>query len=294
MFEYRQLEAMAAVIEAKGFEQGAIRLRITQSAISQRIKLLEESVGTPVLVRASPPELTALGKLLMNHYQKVCLLEDELQQMIHPDHAKKWGPLPIAINRDSLALWFMDAVGDFLKQNNVILQLVAEDQEQTYHHLKSGRVFACVSTRKEPLQGCKVNWLGSMNFYLVASPSFCKQWFSDGVTVDSLLQAPAVIFDERDHMLDDFMYENFAILDMPATHQMPALAEYEKFIVDGYAYGLLATVQVEDRLEKTTLFNICPGNAMKLDLYWHTWQLETDVAKRFSQSLISNAPRFIR
>lgn len=294
MIEYRQLEAMAAVASAKSFEKGAARLNITQSAISQRIKLLEDSLGTPVLIRTTPPELTSMGQVMMNHYQKVCLLEDELQQQIRPDQGKIGGHLPIAINRDSLGLWFMEAVGGFLKKTNTILQIFAEDQEQTHHHLKNGTVFACVSTRKKALQGCKVSLLGSMHFYLCASPDYCKKWFTGKVTTDKLLEAPAVVFDDKDHMLNDFMRDHYNILDMPLTHQVPALSEYEKFIIDGYAYGLLATAQVEKRFLEKTLVDIAPGKRMTLDLYWHTWQLETELTKRFTSELLANSKGLIR
>ncbi|HCP02988.1 MAG TPA: ArgP/LysG family DNA-binding transcriptional regulator, partial [Pseudomonas sp.] len=45
----------AAVVEQGGFERAAGVLGLSQSAISQRIKLLEARLGAPVLVRANPP-----------------------------------------------------------------------------------------------------------------------------------------------------------------------------------------------------------------------------------------------
>ncbi|EPN46153.1 chromosome replication initiation inhibitor protein, partial [Pseudomonas syringae pv. actinidiae ICMP 18807] len=41
MFDYKLLSALAAVIEQAGFERAAQVLGLSQSAISQRIKLLE-------------------------------------------------------------------------------------------------------------------------------------------------------------------------------------------------------------------------------------------------------------
>ncbi len=54
MFDYKLLSALAAVVEQAGFERAAQVLGLSQSAISQRIKLLEARVGQPVLVRATP------------------------------------------------------------------------------------------------------------------------------------------------------------------------------------------------------------------------------------------------
>ena len=47
MFDYKLLSALAAVVEQAGFERAAQVLGLSQSAISQRIKLLEARVGQP-------------------------------------------------------------------------------------------------------------------------------------------------------------------------------------------------------------------------------------------------------
>lgn len=67
MFDYKLLAALAAVVEQGGFERAAQALGLSQSAVSQRIKLLEARVGQPVLVRETPPHPTDLGRRLLNH-----------------------------------------------------------------------------------------------------------------------------------------------------------------------------------------------------------------------------------
>ena len=66
MFDYKLLAALAAVVEQAGFERAAQALGLSQSAISQRIKLLEARVGQPVLLRDTPPRPTELGQRLLN------------------------------------------------------------------------------------------------------------------------------------------------------------------------------------------------------------------------------------
>ena len=75
MFDYKLLAALAAVVEQGGFERAAQLLGLSQSAVSQRIKLLEARVGQPVLLRAAPPAPTEIGRRLLNHVQQVRLLE---------------------------------------------------------------------------------------------------------------------------------------------------------------------------------------------------------------------------
>lgn len=45
--DYRTLQALDAVIRERGFERAAQKLCITQSAVSQRIKQLENMFGQP-------------------------------------------------------------------------------------------------------------------------------------------------------------------------------------------------------------------------------------------------------
>lgn len=82
MFDYKLLAALAAVVEQGGFERAAQLLGLSQSAVSQRIKLLEARVGQPVLVRATPPAPTEVGTRLLNHVQQVRLLERDLQRQV--------------------------------------------------------------------------------------------------------------------------------------------------------------------------------------------------------------------
>ena len=46
MFDPAQLSALSAVLRTGSFERAAQMLHVTQSAISQRVRQLEEQVGT--------------------------------------------------------------------------------------------------------------------------------------------------------------------------------------------------------------------------------------------------------
>ncbi len=63
--DYRTLQALDAVIGERGFERAAQKLCITQSAVSQRIKQLENMFGQPLLVRTVPPRPTEQGQKLL-------------------------------------------------------------------------------------------------------------------------------------------------------------------------------------------------------------------------------------
>ncbi len=69
--DYKLLQAFATTIKTQSFAQAADMLCITQSAISQRIKQLEQNIAQPVLIRGQPIRATEIGKKLLNHYHQV-------------------------------------------------------------------------------------------------------------------------------------------------------------------------------------------------------------------------------
>lgn len=98
--DYRTLQALDAVIRERGFERAAQKLCITQSAVSQRIKQLENMFGQPLLVRTVPPRPTEQGQKLLALLRQVELLEEEWLG----DEQTGSTPLllSLAVNADSL------------------------------------------------------------------------------------------------------------------------------------------------------------------------------------------------
>ena len=62
MLDYKLIEAMAAVAREGGFDKAAKALHITQSAVSQRLKLLEEQTGRILIARTTLPGRQRLGE----------------------------------------------------------------------------------------------------------------------------------------------------------------------------------------------------------------------------------------
>ena len=67
MFDRDQLAALSAILRAGSFEGAAAVLRVTPSAVSQRIRALEDRAGAALLIRSQPVTATAAGARLARH-----------------------------------------------------------------------------------------------------------------------------------------------------------------------------------------------------------------------------------
>lgn len=281
MLDYKGIEALYTVQELQSFEAAAQKLHITQSAISQRIKGLEIFYGKPVLTRTLPYRPTELGQQLIGHFTRLCLLETDLQQQI--GKMAQTPRISIALNRDSLETWFLDLVEETEIVTNISLEIVADDQELTLDYLKNGLVSACLSTSEREIQGGRVQFLGDMEYILVASPAFVKKYFSKGNAKENLRNAPAIKFDQNDKLHERYL-EKFFDLDGRALnyHVIPSVDGFRKFALLGYGYALIPKIDIVNELKENRLLQIHSDKTWKIPLYWHYWAIESKFYQKFN------------
>ena len=121
-FDPNALECLAAIVEEGGFERAAVRLSITQSAVSQRLRSLEVQVGTVLIVRSRPLKATSAGRLLLKHAMQMRLLRADLERDLKemapgaPGEGRDGERISIAINADSIATWALSALSGLAHQ----------------------------------------------------------------------------------------------------------------------------------------------------------------------------------
>ena len=272
MFDYKLLSALAAVVEQGGFERAAQLLGLSQSAVSQRIKLLEARVGQPVLVRAMPPAPTEIGRRLLNHVQQVRLLERDLQGQVP---ALDDGGLPerlrIALNADSLATWWARALGDFCAEHRLLLDLVVEDQDVGLKRMRAGEVAACVCAAERPVAGARSLPLGAMRYRALASPAFINRHFPQGMQPARLARVPAIVFGPDDLLQHRYLAQ-LGVEGGFAHHLCPSSEGFVRLTEAGFGWGLVPELQVQRELASGALVEIIPDLPLDVPLYWHHWR----------------------
>lgn len=289
MLDYKLLEAFAMVVQEGGFEKAASAMHLTQSAVSQRVKLLEDRTGKILLSRGTPPQPTDAGRQLIKHYLQVKLLEDGLDEEMSESHDTLTS-LSVGINADSLSSWFLPAIGELLEDGRILIDMHVEDQEQTHKLLRDGIVVGCISDMATSMQGCKVEFLGVMPYRLLARPEFTKRWFPSGLDISSAEHAPAVMFTRKDMLHHKILKEVLGqTVDVKATHYMPSIEQFTQMISSGYAYGMVPDWQSDQLRAEGKLIEVHHNAHDSVNLYWHCWNIDSPPLKALTKQLVRQA-----
>ncbi|MCU9946605.1 LysR family transcriptional regulator ArgP [Pseudomonas solani] len=293
LFDYKLLAALAAVVEQGGFERAAQVLGLSQSAVSQRIKLLEARVGQPVLVRAAPPTPTDVGTRLLNHVQQVRLLERDLQSQVPAlDEGGPRERLRIALNADTLATWWARAVGDFCSRHDVLMDLVVEDQDVGLKRMRAGEVAGCVCGAERPVAGARSIPLGAMRYRALASPAFIARHFAGGVTPAALARSPSIVYGPDDLLQHRYM-ESLGIAGSFPHHLCPSSEGFVRLTEGGLGWGLVPEHQVQGQLARGELLELIPDRPIDVPLYWHHWRHGGELLGQLTEHLARAADRWL-
>jgi len=285
--DYKWVEALEAVVVQESFERAAQALFISQSAVSQRIKQLENFLAKPVLIREQPPRLTTAGKKLMGLYHRVQLLESEVLPELTNQANQRPVKIFIATNADSLATWLLPALAPIMQERKVEFNLSVDIEARTIEKLKKGEVTGAISLEPEPIPGCVSQYLGCMDYVCVANPEFAKRYFSKGVTRHTLKHAPAVSFDQYDEMHQMFLKQHFNLSPEVITqHRVASSEAFVNLALLGVAYCLIPRLQIAKELEQGRLVDLMPGFLLSFQIYWHHWQLETGLLQEITQAIV--------
>ncbi|ATJ84069.1 LysR family transcriptional regulator ArgP [Halomonas beimenensis] len=283
MLDYKLLEALAMVIECDGFERAGGELGLSQSAVSQRIRALEIRLGQPVLIRHPHLAPTPAGRRLLNHYQQVRLLERDLRTAL-PTLETASPRLRVAINADSLATWWADAVGGPCQEEGLLLDLVIEDQDVGLRRLRDGDVAACLCASDQPIAGARCVPLGTMVYHPYATPAYIARHFPDGPTHDAFRRAPAIVYGPHDQLQHRFLAECGYHGPFP-YHLCPSSEGFVRLAAAGMGYGMMPRLQVADLVAKGRLESLAPDRRLEVPLYWHFWRHSGELLERLTSVL---------
>ncbi|MGI9824163.1 LysR family transcriptional regulator ArgP [Agromyces sp. Marseille-Q5079] len=297
---------LAVVIDEGTFDAAARRLRVTPSAVSQRIKALEQQLGRVLVVRSKPVRATDAGAAVVRLARQLALLEHDTLAEFGLDAAPvRPVSLPLAVNADSLATWFLPALARVAERHPVVFDLHRDDQDFTAGLLESGTVMGAVTSQATPVAGCHVRPLGVMRYEAVATPGFAARWAlprgvaSDGAEAadvassSAFAAAPVVEFDRRDDLQRHYLAGRGVDPAGPSRHYVPASSDFAAAVKLGLGWGLLPGFQSFAELAAGDLVRL-GGAPVDVPLYWQQWNLRSPLLDAVADALAEEASTALR
>ena len=281
-----RLDALAAVVEEGSFDAAARRLHVTPSAVSQRIKALEQQAGQVLVLRSRPCRPTAAGRALVRLAGQMATLRAEAVREVAG--AGDLLRLPVAVNADSLSTWFPAALVGL--PAHILVDLHREDQDHSAELLRDGAVMAAVTADARPVQGCRVRPLGAMRYVAVAAPSFHERWFAGGPArlAAGLRAAPHLRFNRKDALQDRFVQRVLGDDARPGpVHHVPSSSAFVELVRAGLGWGMVPE-HAASALVGAGALAALDGEGLDVPLYWQHWRIDaptlTDLSARVERA----------
>ncbi|SHK06134.1 LysR family transcriptional regulator, chromosome initiation inhibitor [Shimia gijangensis] len=281
-FDYAHLQALAAILRTGSFDGAAAELGVTQSAISQRLKALEDRVGALLVHRGHPCTGTDAGRRLASHVTNVGLLERNLDKDLRSLVPGPDAPVRIAVNADSLATWLLPALANV---PDMLFDLVVDDQEYSADWLRRGEVAAAITSNDRAVSGCDCRALGNLHYVATASPDFMQRYFADGVTAQTMSAAPMLRFDPKDYLQGRWMQKYLGRKLTPPSHRLPSPQGFVEASLLGLGWGMNPELLVRSHIASGALVPLLPHAGFDTPLFWQSARLLGDALEPLTRSV---------
>ncbi|MFD7391777.1 LysR family transcriptional regulator ArgP [Streptomyces sp. NPDC059852] len=290
-----QVRTLLAVVDEGTFDAAAAALHVTPSAVSQRVKALEQRTGRVLLVRTKPVRPTESGQVVVRFARQLARLERDARAELGMNGTAEATRVSIAVNADSLATWFLPALTGARQEPPLCYELSREDESRTATLLREGLVMAAVTSSAEPVAGCSVRTLGRMRYLAAASPEFTERHLT-GPLADALVAAPVMTFDRSDDLQDAFVrgLRGGAVHAGPARHRMPTSEGFLSAVLAGLGWGMIPEVQAEPLVAEGRLVSLAPDRPVDVPLYWQQWKLHSPALVTVTEAVVAAAREALR
>lgn len=279
---------IAAVVDEGSLDAASRRLRITPSAVSQRLKALEQQLGRVLVVRSKPVRLTESGEAVVRLARQIALLEHDALSRLGLEAVGARISIPLAVNADSMATWFLPPLARLSAAHDIDFDLHRDDQNFTARLLESGTVMAAVTSEAAPVAGCSVSPLGVLEYRAMAERGYADRWFADGASREVLRRAPFVDFDRRDALQHEWLEAMGVPHHGVPRHYVPASHDYALAVQIGLGWGMVPVLQ-----ESAGLVPL-GGPTLQVALHWQQWNLRSSLLDAIAAEIAAEARRVLR
>nr|WP_242516944.1 LysR family transcriptional regulator ArgP [Corynebacterium mendelii] len=276
------METLLAVVDEGSFDAAADQLAVTPSAVSQRIKALEQSTGRVLVRRMQPVTATEAGEVLAQAARRMRLLQAETDAQLTGRLARV--PLSVAINADSLATWFPAVMAEVAGWDGACLRLHIEDEAHSVALLRRGDCVGAVTREHTPVSGCETTELGVMTYRACASPALAAHYTRADGSIDWAAM-PALRYGPKDKIQDGDLKGR---LDTPPRNrrisQVPSSEGFLEAVRVGLGWGLVPDQQSRQLVSSGQLV-VLDDRVETVALHWQHWRLESPLLTQLTEAV---------
>lgn len=261
----QQLITFSTVISEGSMTAAAEKLYLTQPAVSQQIRNLEDELGVNLLDRGSRnAKPTVQGQMLYDYARRIIALTQQAQVAVQTMGEGVKGSLRIG-TLNSLGLQLISpAIGNFLKHNSKIsIQLVYEDGEKIFSALADGQLDVAIlpdvhTEYGRDTKGLETKPLLRDEMWLVASGRDAT--VPDEISVEELGSRPYMRLTERyegfEKLLGAALSE--AGVELTPSFETNNVGTLKRVIESGLGWGFLPShsIKKQVRLGRLTAVEI--------------------------------------
>lgn len=256
MTDLRALSTFVWVSQLKSFRRAAIKLNTTQPAVSQRIALLEQQLGTKLLNRSTRSvALTDAGRVVLSYGERLIQLRKEMIATVS-DRSHLRGTLRLGVAETIVHTW----LPRFLERMNreypgIVLEIDVDISANLREWLLAQRIDLAFMVGPVSAPAIRNRLLRSERISFLASPAlgFPKRRLALG----KIAERPLITFSRNTKPFVDLTeLFNKPGLSKPQIHSSSSIATIVKMAVEGLGVAVIPASIVAGEIKAKRLVEL--------------------------------------
>lgn len=207
---FRQLEYLQAIIECGNFYVAAEKCNVSQSAISQQIKKLEDELGVQLLKRHNRTfSLTPAGEYF---YKKSLIIRSDLEQMIRETKRIEGNDsaiLRLGYYKGYHGYEFYEAVAEFSERYPTVdVQIITGSHDDLYHALIYNKIDLALNDQRRAFSSAYNNLILSQSTTYIQISSRNPLSRLDHIEAEDLKNIPCILIINPSSQEEEKKYYN--------------------------------------------------------------------------------------
>jgi len=268
----RQLAAFCEVVERRSFSDAAARLGVTQPAVSQQVRALEQRLGTQLLDRSGRRvEPTEAGLQLYRGAQRMLAFEEQLLEELGEPEGPLRGTLEIGASTGPAAIVLPLLLCEFQRDNpDVHVELSVSDTQSVVELVADRRLELGIVGAARRHRSVAFEPFFRDEVILITPPG--HSFAGKTIELDDLSQGPLIVMQQgagvRQMVEDELRKSGRKLRDLEAPLELGLQESVRSAVQAGYGVSFISRRAVESDLAAGTL---AEARVRGLDLEREIW-----------------------